>query len=104
MISTSATVFAEYPELTVPRLSRRFQRRYDAIRLSDGRFVLHVPSVGTVVMSVLDSAIRLQYVVADAAADFGARTALDAVLHRALRGVVFTIAWEEVGSVSLPAR
>jgi hypothetical protein len=104
MISTSATVFAQYAELTVPRISRRLQTRYDAIRLPDGRFVLHMPTVGTVVLSAWDDAIRLQYVAEDAAADFAARTALETILRKSLRGVVFTIAWEEVGSVPIPLR
>ena len=102
MISTSVTVFAQYPEVTVPRISRRFQSRYEAVRLPDGRFVLHIPSVGTVVMSEWDTAIRLHYIVEEAAMDFAARTALETILRKSLRGVVFTIAWEEAGSVPIP--
>ena len=104
MISTSATVFAQYPEVTVPRISRRFRSRYESIRLPDGRFVLHLPAVGTVVMSVWDNAFRLHYIAEDAAMDYEARTALETILRKSLRGVVFTIAWEEAGSVPIPSR
>jgi hypothetical protein len=100
MISTAATVFAQGPVL--PRISRRLQRAYVSIQLPDGRFVLNMPSVGTVVMAAFEDALRLHYVAQDAAQDFAARTALEALLHRALRGVVFTIAWEETDSVSIP--
>ncbi len=104
MISTSATVFAQYPEVTVPRISQRFRTRYESIRLPDGRFVLHIPSVGTVVMSAWDTALRLHYIAEDAAMDFAARTALETILRKSLRGVLFTIAWEEAGSVPMPLR
>lgn len=104
MISTSATVFAEYPDLTVPRISRWLRSAYDEVPLPDGRFALSVPSVGTVLLSAWDDAIRLSYVVEDPAADFAARTALETVLRKSLRGVVFTIAWQEAGSVPLPLR
>jgi hypothetical protein len=104
MISSAATVFAEHPELTVPRITRRFQHRYDALRLPDGRLVLRMPGVGSVVMSAWDTVIRLQFLAVDAAADFAARAALETILRRSLRGVLFTIAWEDVGSIALPQR
>ena len=104
MISTSATVFAQYPEVTVPRLARRFMNRYESIRMPDNRVVLHVPSVGTVLMAEMESALRLQYIVQDAAGDFAARTALENLLRRELRRVVYTIAWEEPKTVPVPLR
>ncbi|MFC0681985.1 hypothetical protein ACFFGH_29490 [Lysobacter korlensis] len=104
MISTSATVFAQYPEVTVPRLARRFVSRYESIRMPDNRIVLHMPSVGTVVMAEMESALRLQYIARDASMDFAARTALEEVLRRELRRVVYTIAWEESKTVPAPLR
>lgn len=104
MISTSATVFAQYPEVTVPRLARRFASRHESIRMPDGRIVLHLPAVGTVLMAELESALRLQYIAKDAAMDFAARTALESILRRELRRVVYTIAWEEPKTVPVPLR
>ncbi len=104
MISTSATVFAQHSEVTVPRLARRLLSRYESIRMSDGKVVLHIHSVGTVVMTELESALRLQYVVQDAPMDFAAREALENLLRRELRPVVYTIAWEEPKVVPVPLR
>jgi hypothetical protein len=104
MISTSATVFAQHPEITVPRLARKFVSRYESIRMPDNRIVLHIPSVGTVLMAEQESALRLQYIVQDAAMDFAARSALEGVLRRELRRVVYTIAWEQPRAVPVPLR
>lgn len=104
MISTSATVFTQYPEVTVPRLARRFTSRYESIRMADGRTVLHMAPVGTVLMAEFESALHLQYIARDAATDFAARTGLETILRRELRRVVYTIAWEEPTTVPVPLR
>ena len=102
MISTTATVFLSHPEVAVPRLARKLSSRFESIRTPDGRVVLHLPSVGTVMMRELESALRLQYVVQDAALDFAARTALEALLRRELRRRVYTIGWEDREPASVP--
>ncbi len=104
MISTSATVFAQQPEVTLTRLTRRLLGRYESIRVADGRIVLRIPAVGTVLLVELESALRLQYVSPDQATDFAARTAVEGLLRREFRRVVYTIAWDEPKSVAMPLR
>jgi hypothetical protein len=102
MISSTATVFLRHPEKTVPGLAHRLSSRFESIRTPDGRVVLHLPSVGTVLMRQLESALSLHYVVQDAAQDFAARTALEALLRRDLRRRVYTIGWLDREPVSVP--
>ena len=104
MISTSAMVFAEHPEVTMPRLARRLMSRHESISMPHGKAVLHIPAVGTVVMTELESAIRLQYVVQDAPMDFAARAAIEHLLRRQFRRVVYTIGWDEPKTVPVPLR
>ena len=104
MIATSATVFVQHTDLTLVRLSRRFKDRFESIRLRDGRFVLHIPAVGSVLMSAIDDALRFSYVAEDAAADDRARMALESIIRREFRGVVHTVGWDDSDIIPVPLR
>jgi hypothetical protein len=104
MIATSATVFVQHSDATLVRLSRRFKDRFESIRLRDGRFVLHIPSVGSVLMSAVEDALRFSYVAQDAAADDRARMSLESIIRREFRGLVYTVGWEDSDIIPVPLR
>ena len=104
MIATSATVFVQHADATLLRLSRRFKDRFESIRLRDGRFVLHIPAVGSVLMSAVADALRFSYVAEDAAADDRARAALESIIRREFRGLVYTLGWEDSDIIPAPLR
>ena len=104
MIATSATVFVQHTDATLVRLSRRFKDRFESIRLRDGRFVLHIPGVGSVLMSVVADALRFSYVAEDTAGDDRARRALESILRREFRGLVHTVGWEDSDIIPVPLR
>src|SRR3712207_2799626 len=104
MIATSATVFVQHSDATLLRLSRRFKDRYESIRLRDGRFVLHIPSVGSVLMSSIQDALRFSYVARDEAADDRARLAMEAIIRREFSGLLYTVGWEDSDIIPIPLR
>lgn len=104
MISTSAVVFAQYPQVAIPRLAARFSSRFESVRTAHGQYVVHIPAVGAVLMGSNESSLTFSFVARDASAHFAARTTLDAMLRRELEGTVFTIGWEESDTVPVPLR
>jgi hypothetical protein len=104
MIATSATVFVLHTDATLLRLSRRFKDRFESIRLRDGRFVLHIPSVGSVLMSAVQDALQFSYVAENEAADDRARMALESIIRREFRGLTYTVGWEDSDIIPVPLR
>jgi hypothetical protein len=104
MIATSATVFVQHSDATLLRLSRRFKDRFESIRLRDGRFVLHIPSVGSVLMSAIDDALRFSYVAEDTTADGLARASLESIIRREFSGIAYTVGWDDSDIIPVPLR
>ena len=104
MIATSATVFVQHSDTTLVRLSRRFKDRFESIRLRDGQFVLHIPGVGSVLMSAVEDALRFSYVADDPSAVDRVRMALEPIIRREFRGVVYTVGWENSDVIPVPLR
>jgi hypothetical protein len=104
MIATAATVFIQHSDATLVRLSRRFKDRFESIRLRDGRFVLHIPGVGSVLMTGVADALQFSYVARDTVADDRARMTLESIIRREFRGLVYTVGWEDSDIIPVPLR